>query len=65
MSDRLYQGENMPFTRRSRQWLGVVGLAHLLPVEQAGIITLRGKTLSTPAKSFIQTLRDALAVRAT
>lgn len=41
--------------------LGVVGLAHLLPVEQAGIITLRGKTLSTPAKSFIQTLRDALA----
>jgi DNA-binding transcriptional LysR family regulator len=58
-------GPRLAIDPEDQKKLGVVGLAHLLPVEQAGIITLRGKTLSTPAKSFIQTLRDALAVRAT
>ena len=41
--------------------LGVVSLVNLLPVEQAGIVTLRGKTLSTPAKNFISVMRDVLA----
>ena len=58
-------GPRLAIEPEDQEQLGVVGLAHLLPVEQAGIITLRGKTLSTPAKTFIQTLRDALAVRAT
>ena len=41
---------------------GVVGLAHMLPVEQAGIVNLRGKTMSTPTKAFVQLLRDTLSV---
>jgi len=41
--------------------LEVVSLTPLLPVEQAGIVTLRGKTLSTPARNFITALRDTLA----
>ena len=41
--------------------LGIVSLANLLPVEQAGIVTLRGKTLSGPAKNFALVLRDVLA----
>ena len=40
--------------------LGIVSLANLLPVEQAGIVTLRGKTLSGPAKNFISVLWDVL-----
>ena len=41
--------------------LGVVGLGHLLPVDQGGIITLRGKRLSTPTERFISVMRDTLA----
>ena len=41
--------------------LGVVSLANLLPVEQAGVVTLRGKTLSTPAHNFISVMREVLA----
>jgi DNA-binding transcriptional LysR family regulator len=41
--------------------LGVISLANLLPVEQAGIVTLRGKTKSTPTQNFIATMKDVLA----
>ena len=41
--------------------LGIVSLANLLPVDQAGIVTLRGKTLSTPAQNFVSVMRDTLA----
>ena len=41
--------------------LGIVSLANLLPVDQAGIVTLRGKTLSTPAQNFASVMRDTLA----
>ena len=44
--------------------LGIVSLTHILPVEQAGIVTLRGKTLSTPAKNFISVMKDTLAFAA-
>ena len=37
--------------------LGVVSLANLLPVDQGGIVTLKGKTLSTPARNFIHVMR--------
>ena len=40
--------------------LGVVSLANLLPVDQAGIVTLPGRTLSTPALRFISVMKDAL-----
>ncbi len=38
--------------------LGMVSMANLLPVEQAGILTLRGKALSTPAQRFIEVMRE-------
>ena len=41
--------------------LGVVSLAHILPVEQGGVITLKGKRLSTPALHFLSVMRDTLA----
>ncbi len=43
--------------------LGIISMATLLPVEQAGVVTLRGKTLSTPAQDFIATMRTTLAPR--
>ena len=45
-----------------REDLGIVGLSRLLPVDQGGIVTLRGKTLSTPAQSFMQATKDTLSV---
>ena len=44
--------------------LGVVSLAHILPVEQGGIITLKGKRLSKPTRRFISVMRDALSIGA-
>ena len=41
--------------------LGIVGLNNLLPVEPAGIITLPGKTLSTPVQAFVSLIKDTLA----
>ena len=42
--------------------LGVVSLAHILPVEQGGIITLKGKRLSKPTQRFISVMRDVLSI---
>ena len=41
--------------------LGIVSLSSLLPVEQAGVVTLRGRTLSTPTRSFISVLKDTFS----
>ena len=41
--------------------LGVVSLANFLPVDQGGIVTLRGKRLSTATENFISVMRDTLA----
>lgn len=40
--------------------LGVVSLANILPVEQGGILTLKGKSISTPARRFMAVMRDVL-----
>jgi hypothetical protein len=37
-------------------------MANLLPVEQAGILTLRGKALSTPAQRFIEVMRETFVL---
>ena len=42
--------------------LGVLSLANLLPVEQGGIVTRRGKNLSTAAQTFIEETKDTLSV---
>jgi DNA-binding transcriptional LysR family regulator len=41
--------------------LGVVSLADLLPVEQEGVVTLRGRTLSTPTRRFISVMTDTFS----
>ena len=41
--------------------LGIVSLTTLLPVEQAGIVTLRGRALSEPAQNFVSVLREILS----
>ncbi len=39
--------------------LGIVPLGHILPVDRAGLITLRGRALSPPAESLIEEVRAA------
>ncbi len=46
-------GPRLAIEPEDEQKLGVVSLANLLPVEQAGIVTQPGKILSTPAQNFI------------
>ncbi|MBI4340180.1 MAG: LysR family transcriptional regulator [Chloroflexi bacterium] len=41
--------------------LGIISLATLLPVEQAGIVTLRGKAMPTPARNFLRVATEMLA----
>jgi len=41
--------------------LGIVRLDHLLPVEPAGVVTLQGKSLSTPAQQLVDVMRRTLA----
>ena len=54
-------GPRLAMDPEDKDELGIVSLATLLPMEQAGIVTMRGKTLSTPAREFISVMRDALA----
>ena len=54
-------GPRLAIEPQDQEELGIVSLANLLPVEQAGIVTLRGKTTSSPAESFIAVMRDTLA----
>ncbi len=39
--------------------LGIVPLGHILPTDRAGLITLRGRALSTPADALIEKVRAA------
>ena len=40
--------------------LSMVSLANFLPVDQAGLLTLPGKSLSTPAEQFISVMKNTL-----
>ena len=42
--------------------LSMVSLANFLPVDQAGLLTLPGKSLSTPAEQFITVMKNTLGV---
>ena len=53
-------GPRLAIEPQDQHELGVVSLANLLPVEQAGIVTLRGKTLSPPTRNFISVMMDTL-----
>ena len=54
-------GPRLAIEEEDLDHLGMVSLANFLPVDQAGLITLTGKTLSTPANQFISVLRDTFA----
>ena len=54
-------GPRLAIEEEDLDHLGMVSLAYFLPVDQAGLITLPGKTLSTPAGQFISVLRDTFA----
>ena len=53
-------GPRLAIEPEDSERLGMVSLAHLLPVEQGGIATLRGKKLSAQAQLFISVMRDTL-----
>jgi len=53
-------GPRLAIEANDRATLGIVSLANLLPVEQAGIVTLKGKKLSTPTQKFISVMTDVL-----
>ena len=57
-------GPRLAIEPEDRTELGIVSLAHLLPVEQSGIVTLRGKSLSTPANHFISAIKDTFSTLA-
>ena len=57
-------GPRLAIDPQDNDVLGVVSLAHILPVEQGGIITLKGKRLSNPTLHFISVMRDVLSVGA-
>lgn len=40
--------------------LGIVGLSHLLDIQRVGIVTVRDTTLSSPAKRFINILKETI-----
>lgn len=56
-------GPRLAIEPEDERTLGIVNLANLLPIEQTGVLTLRGRTLSTPAQLFIQVMRDTLTRR--
>ena len=55
-------GPRFAIEPEDRNVLGIVSLANLLPVESAGAVTLRGKSLSTPTQSFISVMRDTFSI---
>ena len=54
-------GPRMAIEPGDEQRLAIVDLMHLLPVEQAGVVTLWGKNLSNPTKQFIEVLEENFA----
>ena len=56
-------GPSLAIGPEDEESLGVVDLGHMLPIEQTGIVTLRGKTLSAPARNFIAVVERTLGQR--
>ncbi len=53
-------GPRLAIERHDHESLGIISLANLLPVEQAGIVTLKGKKLSSPTQKFMAVMKDVL-----
>ena len=54
-------GPRLSIEPEDSQRVGVISLANFLPVDQAGIVTLKGKTVSTPTRNFISVMQDVLS----
>ena len=54
-------GARLAIDPEDERILGIVSLATLLPVDKVGYLTLRGKTLSRPARDFMAVMKDVLA----
>jgi len=54
-------GPELAIDPEDRDELGIIPMTTLLPVEQAGIVTARGKTLSTPLQNFITVMNDTIS----
>ncbi len=54
-------GPKLAIEPEDERVLGVASLAALLPIDQGGIVTLRGKSLSTPALDFIKVMESVSA----
>jgi len=54
-------GPRLAMEPRDEKELGLLSLASFLQVYQAGIVTLRGKSLSAPTRNFISVMKDTFA----
>lgn len=54
-------GPRLAIEPEDQHELGIVSLTTLLPVEQAGILTLRGRALSEPVRNFVSVMRETLS----
>ena len=54
-------GPRLAIEPEDQHELGTVSLTTLLPVEQAGIVTLRGRALPEPARNFVSVMRETLS----
>ena len=54
-------GPKLAIDPQDEEQLGIVDLTMLLPVEQAGIVTLRGKVLSGSAQNLVSVMRKILS----
>ncbi|MCL0044120.1 LysR family transcriptional regulator [Dehalococcoidia bacterium] len=55
-------GPRLAIEPQDQEQIGVLSLNTLLPVEQAGILTLRGKRQSTAIDNFISVLKETLGL---
>ena len=55
-------GPRLSIEKQDEKELGVINIGTLLPVEQAGIVTLKGKVMSKPVQDFIATMRKTVGV---
>ena len=53
-------GPRLAMDPEDRHELGIVSLVNLFPVEQVGIVTLRGKSISVPAQNFISVMTESV-----
>ncbi len=54
-------GPKMAMEPDDAEHLGMIDLMHLFPVEQAGVVTLRGKELGPPTSEFIRILESSFS----